>query len=167
MADLEEALVKHRSNHITGSEMAETRKKWIESHIQNRLTQLEELPTSIGEDLQSKCLLELYGLKLIKVDKRRNEMLRLTKLEEEEKNRVETRKRKFFAEILNAIRELQLQVQASQKRRKQRNDVVQMCILSSVLDKCLRLLAFESAAPCDTSCKLRYVALLFRIALVF
>lgn len=41
MADLEEALVKHRSNHITGSEMAETRKKRIESHIQNRLTQLE------------------------------------------------------------------------------------------------------------------------------
>ncbi|CAI9300328.1 unnamed protein product [Lactuca saligna] len=33
MADLEEALVKHRSNHITGSEMAETREKWIESHI--------------------------------------------------------------------------------------------------------------------------------------
>ncbi|CAI9302873.1 unnamed protein product [Lactuca saligna] len=43
----------------------------------------------------------------------------------------------------------------------------EMCILRSVLDKCLRLLGFESAAPCDTSCKLRYVALLFRIALVF
>ncbi|KAM0031482.1 putative DNA helicase chromatin remodeling SNF2 family [Helianthus debilis subsp. tardiflorus] len=50
---------------------------------------------------------------------------RLTKLEEEEKNRVETKKRKFFAEILNAIRELQLQVQVSQKRRKQRNNGVQ------------------------------------------
>lgn len=33
MADLEEALVKHRSNHITGYEMAETREKRIESHI--------------------------------------------------------------------------------------------------------------------------------------
>ncbi|CAH1447798.1 unnamed protein product [Lactuca virosa] len=36
---------------------------------------------------------------------------------------------------------------------------LKMCILSSVLDKCLRLLGFESAAPCETSCKLRYVAL--------
>ncbi|GKB80450.1 MAK10-like protein [Tanacetum coccineum] len=52
---------------------------------------------------------------------------RLTKLEEEENIRVEIRKRKFFAEILNGIRELQLQVQASQKRRKQQNDVVQVC----------------------------------------
>ncbi|GJW57613.1 probable 1-deoxy-D-xylulose-5-phosphate synthase 2, chloroplastic, partial [Tanacetum coccineum] len=51
---------------------------------------------------------------------------RLTKLEEEENIRVEIRKRKFFAEILNGIRELQLQVQASQKRRKQQNDVVQV-----------------------------------------
>lgn len=176
MADLEEALVKHRSNHITGSEMAEVRKKRNESHIQNRLTQLEELPTSRGEDLQSKCLLELYGLKLAELQrkvrsnvsseymlclncvypekqlfdwgmmrltrpsygvgdafavdsdnhlKKKRDAERLTKLEEEEKNRVETRKRKFFAEILNAIRELQLQVQASQKRRKQRNDGVQ------------------------------------------
>ncbi|PWA33937.1 Helicase, C-terminal [Artemisia annua] len=50
---------------------------------------------------------------------------RLTILKEEETNRVETRKRKFFAEILNGIRELQLQVQASQKRQKQRNDAVQ------------------------------------------
>ncbi|KAI3496520.1 hypothetical protein L1887_38885 [Cichorium endivia] len=176
MADLEEALVKHRSNHITGSEMAEVSKKRNESHIQNRLIQLEELPTSRGEDLQSKCLLELYGLKLAELQrkvrsnvsseymlclncvypekqlfdwgmmrltrpsygvgdafavdsdnhlKKKRDAERLTKLEEEEKNRVETRKRKFFAEILNAIRELQLQVQASQKRRKQRNDGVQ------------------------------------------
>ncbi|KAL7599131.1 hypothetical protein Lser_V15G26607 [Lactuca serriola] len=142
MADLEEALVKHRSNHIIGSEMAETRKKWIESHIQNRLTQLEELPTSIGEDLPSKCLLELYGLNMMRLSRpsygvgdafvvdldnhlKKKRDAELTKLEEEEKNRVETRKRKFFAEILNVIRELQLQVQASQKRRKKRNDVVQ------------------------------------------
>nr|KAJ0200741.1 hypothetical protein LSAT_V11C600336080 [Lactuca sativa] len=34
-----------------------------------------------------------------------------------------------------------------------------MCILSSVVDKCLRLLGFESAAPCDTSCKLSYLPL--------
>ncbi|KAJ6318581.1 hypothetical protein OIU76_014020 [Salix suchowensis] len=50
---------------------------------------------------------------------------RLSRLEEEERNLVETRKRKFFAEILNAVREFQLQVQATLKRRKQRNDGVQ------------------------------------------
>lgn len=52
-------------------------------------------------------------------------MQRLSRLEEEEKNRLETRKRRFFAEILNAVREFQLQVQAALKRRKQRNDGVQ------------------------------------------
>ncbi|KAJ0533093.1 putative DNA helicase chromatin remodeling SNF2 family [Helianthus annuus] len=172
MADLEDALVKQRSNHITGSEMAELRKNRTESHIQSRLTQLEELPTNRGEDLQSKCLLELFGLKLAELQrkvrseymlsltcvhpekqlfdwgmmrlsrpsygvgdafgvdsdnhlKKKRDAERLTKLEEEEKNRVETKKRKSFAEILNAIRELQLQVQVSQKRRKQRNNGVQ------------------------------------------
>lgn len=40
---------------------------------------------------------------------------------------METRKRKFFADLLNAAREIQLQVQAAQKRRKQRNDGVQAC----------------------------------------
>lgn len=53
-------------------------------------------------------------------------MQRLSKLEEEEKNQIETRKRKFFAEVLNAVRELQLQIQASLKRRKQRNDGIQV-----------------------------------------
>lgn len=52
---------------------------------------------------------------------------RLSRLEEEERNRVETKKRKFFTDLLNAARELQLQVQAAQKRRKQRNDGVQAC----------------------------------------
>ncbi|XP_024960128.1 probable ATP-dependent DNA helicase CHR12 isoform X1 [Cynara cardunculus var. scolymus] len=176
MADLEDALATRQSNHITGAEMAEARKNRIESHIQSRLTQLAELSTHRGEDLQSKCLLELYGLKLAELQrkvrsnvsseymlclncvypekklfdwgmmrlsrssygvgdafavdsdnhmKKKRDAERLTKLEEEEKNRVETRKRKFFAEILNTIRELQLQVQAAQKRRKQRNDGVQ------------------------------------------
>ncbi|KAJ9538433.1 hypothetical protein OSB04_031166 [Centaurea solstitialis] len=136
-----------------------------------------ELPTSRGDDLQSKCLLELYGLKLSELQRRvrsdvcseyllcvtsmhpdkqlfdwdmmklhrppygvgdafavdfddhlkkKRNTERLSKLEEEEKNRIETKKRKFFAEILNAARELQLQVQAAQKRRKQRNDGVQV-----------------------------------------
>lgn len=52
---------------------------------------------------------------------------RLSRLEEEEKNLIETAKRKFFAEVLNAVREFQLQIQATQKRRRQRNDGVQVC----------------------------------------
>lgn len=59
-------------------------------------------------------------------------MQRLSRLEEEEKNRLETRKRRFFAEILNAVREFQLQVQAALKRRKQRNDGVQASYTSVV-----------------------------------
>nr|XP_043628386.1 probable ATP-dependent DNA helicase CHR12 [Erigeron canadensis] len=174
IADLEDALVKHRSNHITGSEMAQVQNNRFQTHIQSRLTQLEELPTNRGEDLQSKCLLELYGLKLAELQrkvrssvsseytlclncvypekqlfdwdmmrlprpsygvgdafafddnhlKKKRDAERLSKLEEDEKNRVETRKRKFFAEILNGSRELPLQVAASQKRRRQRNDGV-------------------------------------------
>lgn len=53
---------------------------------------------------------------------------RLTKIEEE-KNIVETRKRKFLAEIQNAVMELKLQVQSSQKHLKQLNDGVQVCKL--------------------------------------
>ncbi|XP_042517238.1 probable ATP-dependent DNA helicase CHR12 isoform X2 [Macadamia integrifolia] len=50
---------------------------------------------------------------------------RFSRLEEEEKNLMETRKRKFFADLLNTAREFQLQAQAALKRRKQRNDGVQ------------------------------------------
>lgn len=53
-------------------------------------------------------------------------MQKLSRLEEAEKNHIETTKRRFFAEILNTVRELQLQIQASLKRRKQRNDGVQV-----------------------------------------
>lgn len=69
---------------------------------------------------------------------------RLSRLEEEARTRVETKKRKFFADILNAARELQLQVQAAQKRRKQRNDGVQV-------DSCF-LLLFPPifTQPCGT-----------------
>lgn len=53
-------------------------------------------------------------------------MQRLSRLEEEARNQIENRKRKFFGEILNAVREFQVQIQASVKRRKQRNDGVQV-----------------------------------------
>jgi len=56
-------------------------------------------------------------------------MQRLSRLEEVEKNNIETTKRRFFAEILNSVRELQLQIQASLKRRKQRNDGIQVLFL--------------------------------------
>jgi hypothetical protein len=52
------------------------------------------------------------------------QLQRISKLEEEEKNQAENRKRKFFTEILNAAREYQLQSSATYKRRKQRNDGV-------------------------------------------
>ncbi|KAJ8622684.1 hypothetical protein MRB53_031213 [Persea americana] len=177
MAELEDALAKQRPNCMSDSALSKSRENRLESHIQHRLTELEELPTSKGEDLQMRCLLELYGHKLAELQRKvRSEVAaeywlrercaypdrqlydwgmmrlpsrpiddmggslameadermrkkrdaeRLSRLEDEEKNRMETRKRKFFAEILNAYRENQLQTQASLKRRKQRNDGVQ------------------------------------------
>ncbi|XP_058192879.1 probable ATP-dependent DNA helicase CHR12 [Rhododendron vialii] len=174
--ELEDALVKQRPNCLSGSGLTESRDKRLQSHIQHRLAELEELPSSRGEDLQSKCLHELYGLKLSELQskvrsdvsseywlrvhcaypesqlfdwgmmrlrrplygvgdafdmaaddnlKKKRDVKRLSRLQEQEKNLVETRKRKFFAELLDATRELQLQIQAAQRRRKQRNDGVQ------------------------------------------
>ncbi|XP_028119379.1 probable ATP-dependent DNA helicase CHR12 [Camellia sinensis] len=176
MMDLEDALVKQRPNCMSGSGLTKSRDVRLQSHIQHRLTELKELPSSRGEDLQSKCLLELYGLELAELQskvrsdvsseywlrmhcaypdkqlfdwsmmrlhrpayglgdafsmeaddnlKKKRDTERLSRFKEEEKNLMETRTRKFFAELLNAARELQLQVQAAQKRRKQRNDGVQ------------------------------------------
>ncbi|KAF2285371.1 hypothetical protein GH714_003271 [Hevea brasiliensis] len=176
MTNLEDALSKQRPKCMSGFVLGESREKRYQGHILHRLRELEELPSTRGEDLQTKCLLELYGLKLAELQRKvRSEVSseywlclncaspdkqlydwgmmtlrrplygigdafateaddqfrkkwgseRLSRLEEEERNHIETRKRKFFAEILNAVREFQLQVQASLKRRKQRNDGVQ------------------------------------------
>ncbi|XP_059310581.1 probable ATP-dependent DNA helicase CHR12 [Lycium ferocissimum] len=176
MADFEESLLRQRSSCASGSRLTKLKEDRFRSHIQHRLTELEDLPTSRGEDLQSKCLLELYELKLADLQhkvrsevsseywlrlrcahpdkqlfdwgmtrlrrplygigdafavesddplRKKRDAQRLSRLEEEERNRVETTKRRFFADVLNAARELQLQVQAVQKRRKQRNDNVQ------------------------------------------
>ncbi|KAA8524224.1 hypothetical protein F0562_010647 [Nyssa sinensis] len=62
--DLEDALVKQRPSCISGFGLTESRESRSQSHIQHRLTELKELPPRRGEDLQSKSLLELYGLKL-------------------------------------------------------------------------------------------------------
>ncbi|KAJ1423774.1 SNF2-related, N-terminal domain [Sesbania bispinosa] len=176
VADLEDALLKQRPNCASGFKLEEARENRYQSQIQHRLNELEELPSSRGEDLQTRCLLELYGLKLAELQskvrsevsseywlnvkcahpdrqlfdwgmmrlrrplygvgdpfamdaddqlRKKRDAERLSRLEEEEKNHIETKKRKFFAEILNTVREFQLQIQASLKRRKQRNDGVQ------------------------------------------
>ncbi|KAK7280168.1 hypothetical protein RJT34_25230 [Clitoria ternatea] len=176
ITDLEDAVLKQRSSGVTGFKLEEARENRYKSRIQHRLNELEELPSSRGEDLQTKCLLELYGLKLAELQskvrsyvsseywlnvkcaypdrqlfdwgmmrlrrplygvgdpfsmdaddqlRKKRDAERLSRLEEEEKNHIDTRKRKFFAEILNTVREFQLQIQASLKRRKQRNDGVQ------------------------------------------
>ncbi|CAA0812268.1 Probable ATP-dependent DNA helicase CHR12 [Striga hermonthica] len=176
MLDFEDAVLQQRSSCLPGSRLSDLKENRYRGRIQHRLKELEELPTSRGEELQSRCLLELYGLKLadlqskvrsevsseywlrlycsnpdkqlfdwgmmrlrrpfygigdafaVETDdplKKKRDAERLSRFEEEEKNRIETRKRKFFADLLNAARELQLQIQAAQKRRKQRNDGVQ------------------------------------------
>lgn len=173
--EFEDAVVKQRPKCMSSSALTELNESRVQSRVEHRLTELEELPSSRGEDLQSKCLLELYGLKLAELQKKvrsevsseywlrlkcvhpeqqlfdwgmtrlrrpfygvgcpfaregddqlrkKRDAERLSRLEEEEKNNVETRKRKFFADLLNAAREFQLQVGASSKRRKQRNDGV-------------------------------------------
>uniref|UniRef100_A0A1J3DNP1 DNA helicase n=1 Tax=Noccaea caerulescens TaxID=107243 RepID=A0A1J3DNP1_NOCCA len=176
MGEFEDALLKQRPNCESGSRLGELLENRNKTHLQRRLSELEELPSSRGDDLQGKCLLELYGLKLRELQgkvrtevssefwlrmncadassqlfdwgmmrlprpfygvgdpfameaddqfRKKRDAERLSRLEEEEKNLIETAKRKFFAEVLNAVREFQLQIQATQKRRRQRNDGVQ------------------------------------------
>ncbi|KAH1156879.1 hypothetical protein GYH30_029611 [Glycine max] len=176
LADLQNALLEQRPNYASASKLNKTRESRYHTQIRHRLTQLQGLPSSRGEDLQTMCLLELYGLKLAELQRKvqtdvnseywlnvkcaypdrqlfdwsmmrlrrplygvgdpfsmdaddqirkKRDAERLSRLEEQAKNHMETRKRRFFAEILNAVREFQLQIQAFLKRRKQRNDGVQ------------------------------------------
>ncbi|KAK6254997.1 SNF2 [Theobroma cacao] len=176
LGDLDDALSKQRSKCVSGFGLAESKENHYQSHIHHRLNELEELPTSRGRDLQAKCLLELYGLKLAELQskirshvsseywlhvnctspdkqlfdwgmmrlpfpsygifvpftteaddqaRKKRDYERLSRLREEERNQVENRKKKFFSEIVNAFRDFQLQIQATLKRRKQRNDGVQ------------------------------------------
>ncbi|KAM3755195.1 hypothetical protein ACB098_02G022400 [Castanea mollissima] len=173
LADFGDALLEQRPNCMSGFGLTALRENRYQSHIRHRLTELEVLPSNRGEDLQTKCLLELYGLKLAELQskvrsevsseywlrlncaepdkqlfdwgmmrlrrplygvgdafamdaddqfRKKRDAERLSRLEEEEKNYIETRKRKFFAEVLNAVREFQLQIQNTMKRRRQRND---------------------------------------------
>ncbi|CAJ1925279.1 unnamed protein product [Sphenostylis stenocarpa] len=176
LADLQDALLDQRPHCSSTSKLNKTIQSRYQSLIHHRLSQLQELPSSMGEDLQTRCLLELYGLKLAELQRmvrtdvsseywlnvkcayperqlfdwsmmrlrrplygvgdpfamdaddqirKKRDAQRLSRLEEQAKTHMETRKRRFFAEILNTVREFQLQIQASLKRRKQRNDGVQ------------------------------------------
>uniref|UniRef100_A0A0E0KYD8 DNA helicase n=1 Tax=Oryza punctata TaxID=4537 RepID=A0A0E0KYD8_ORYPU len=175
--ELEDAVLKNQGPYMSYSELTALKEDRFNTSIQHRLAELEGLPSTRGEDLQMKCLLELYGLKLLDLQKKvrtdisaeywlhkkcahpdrqlfdwgmmrirypftmygigdsfamdaddihrkRRFSERISRLEEEEKNQAEIRKRKFFSEILNAAREYQLQIPASYKRKKQRNDGV-------------------------------------------
>ncbi|KAL4600126.1 hypothetical protein ACB092_11G175500 [Castanea dentata] len=184
LADFGDALLEQRPNCMSGFGLTALRENLYRSHIQHRLTELEVLPSNRGEDLQTKCLLELYGLKLAELQskvrsevsseywlrlncaepdkqlfdwgmmrlrrplygvgdafamdaddqfRKKRDAERLSRLEEEEKNYIETRKRKFFAEVLNAVREFQLQIQNSMKRRRQRNDGIMVTEQPSML----------------------------------
>jgi len=176
--ELEDAIYKNQKAPISYSELAALKEGRFNASIQHRLAELEGLPSTRGEDLQMKCLLELYGLKLLDLQKKvRSDISaeywlhkkcayperqlfdwglmriqyplsmygigdilsmdadevhrkkrfteRMSRLEEEEKNQADIRKRKFFAEILNASREHQVQLATTFKQRKQRNDGVQ------------------------------------------
>lgn len=176
LCDLDGALSKQRSKCMSGFGLAESKENRHKSLIHHRLNELEDLPSSKGEDLQAKCLLELYGLKLAELQskirsyisseywlhincaypdkqlfdwgmtrlpfppygifvpfnteaddqtRKKRDYERLSRLREEERNHLENRKKKFFSEIVNAFRDFQLQIQATLKRRKQRNDGVQ------------------------------------------
>ncbi|KAK8660877.1 hypothetical protein V6N13_051785 [Hibiscus sabdariffa] len=176
LCDLDGALSKQRSKCMSGFSLAESKENRYQSLIHHRLNELEDLPSSRGEDLQTKCLLELYGLKLAELQskirsyisteywlhvncaypdkqlfdwgmtrlpfppygifvpftteaddqtRKKRDYERLSRLREEERNHSENRKKKFFSEIVNAFRDFQLQIQATLKRRKQRNDGVQ------------------------------------------
>lgn len=178
ISEFEDALMKQKNGLMSGLALRQSKENRLQSLIQYRLSELEGLPSSRGEDLQMKCLLELYGLKLIELQRKvrsnvsaeywlhekcayadkqlydwgmmrlrypfsmygigdafameaddrqrkKRDAERLSRWEEEEKNRNEIRKRKFFADLLNTAREFQLQAQAASKRRKVRNDHVQ------------------------------------------
>ncbi|KAL5201942.1 hypothetical protein ABZP36_012894 [Zizania latifolia] len=173
--ELEDAVLNNQRPYMSYSELTALKEGRFNTSIQHRLSELEGLPSTRGEDLQMKCLLELYGLKLLDLQKKvRSDISaeywlhkkcaypdrqlfdwgmmrvrypftmygigdsfsmdaddihrkkrfteRISRLEEEEKNQAEIRKRKFFSEILNAAREYQVQVPAAYKRKKQRND---------------------------------------------
>eukprot|EP00252_Welwitschia_mirabilis_P025329 TRINITY_DN7867_c0_g1_i1.p1 TRINITY_DN7867_c0_g1~~TRINITY_DN7867_c0_g1_i1.p1 ORF type:complete len:1150 (+),score=277.75 TRINITY_DN7867_c0_g1_i1:156-3605(+) len=178
ISDFEDAVANHKNYFMTGADLRRRKEERFKRYLASRLNELKELPSKRGEELQTKCLIELLGLKLIDLQRKvrsrvsaeyrlreecsspdkhlfdwglmrlqrplplsgvgdavaaeaderqrkRRDAERQSRLEEMQRNNMETRKRKFFNELLNAAREFQLQGQAALKRRKQRNDGVQ------------------------------------------
>ncbi|CAN6340591.1 unnamed protein product [Urochloa humidicola] len=68
--ELEDAIFKNQRTPISYSELAALKEGRFNASIQHRLAELEGLPSTRGEDLQMKCLLELYGLKLLDLQKK-------------------------------------------------------------------------------------------------
>ncbi|KAI3857573.1 hypothetical protein MKW98_028837 [Papaver atlanticum] len=64
MEEFEHAIVQQRRNCVSGARLRKSGEVRLRTNIQHRLSELEKLPSSRGEDLQMKCLIELYGLKL-------------------------------------------------------------------------------------------------------
>ncbi|RZC92224.1 hypothetical protein C5167_026857 [Papaver somniferum] len=64
MEEFEDALVQQRRNCVSGPGLRKSGEIRLRTNIQHRLSELEKLPSNRGEDLQMKCLIELYGLKL-------------------------------------------------------------------------------------------------------
>jgi len=68
--ELEDAIFKNQRMPVSYSELAALKEGRFNASIQHRLAELEGLPSTRGEDLQMKCLLELYGLKLLDLQKK-------------------------------------------------------------------------------------------------
>ncbi|KAJ3708494.1 hypothetical protein LUZ61_012199 [Rhynchospora tenuis] len=70
LKELEDAIQSYQLEPTPSSELKSLEERRYNSCIQHRLTELEALPSSRGEDVQMKCLLELYGLKLLELQKK-------------------------------------------------------------------------------------------------
>ncbi|XP_078167535.1 putative ATP-dependent DNA helicase CHR719 isoform X1 [Carex rostrata] len=70
MKELEAAIQSFQLQNIPSSELKSLEERRFSSCIEHRLIELEALPSSRGEDMQMKCLLELYGLKLLELQKK-------------------------------------------------------------------------------------------------
>lgn len=64
LTELQDAISKQRPNCSSSSKLNNAMKVRTQARFQNRLTQLEGLRWNWGDNLQTKCLLELYGLKV-------------------------------------------------------------------------------------------------------
>ncbi|XP_068658269.1 probable ATP-dependent DNA helicase CHR12 isoform X1 [Aristolochia californica] len=70
ITDLDDALAKQRPRFTSGLELEKSNETHLLSYCHHRLTELESLSSSTSDDLQMKCLLELYGLKLADLQKK-------------------------------------------------------------------------------------------------